>query len=67
MVACIAKAAERNLAFQVFSLQDCRPKAVTEKLARGDTNTMEASLHTNEQMIREVYDRRRVRSAKPME
>jgi hypothetical protein len=65
MVECVAEAAQRKIAFLPFSLQDCRPKAVSDKLEQGDTDTMDATLHTSERMIRQVYDRRRVRVAKP--
>jgi len=65
MAACVAEAAERKLAFLPFSLQDCRPKGVSDKLQQGATDTMDATLHSNERMIRQVYDRRRVRVAKP--
>lgn len=62
---CVAEAARRKLAFAKFSLQDCRPKGVSDKLARGDTDTIDATMHSSERMIRQVYDRRRVRVAKP--
>lgn len=53
------------MAFQPFSLQDCRPKGVSDKLAQGDLDVMDATLHTSERMVRQVYDRRKVRVAKP--
>lgn len=62
---CEKTAAERKVAFQKFSLQDCRPKGVSDKLERGDIDTQDATLHTNEKMIATVYDRRRVRKATP--
>lgn len=62
---CIAEAERRRIAFAPFSLQDCRPKGVSDKLARGDADTLDATLHTSERMIRQVYDRRRKRVAKP--
>lgn len=65
MAACMTEATKRKLAFQPFSLQDCRPKGTTTKMARGDTDTTDATLHTSERMVRQVYDRRRVRVAKP--
>jgi hypothetical protein len=46
-------------------MQDCRPKGVSDKLARGDADTVDATLHTSERMVRQVYDRRRIRVAKP--
>jgi integrase len=54
-----------DIEFQHFSLQDCRPKGVTDKLERGDTDTSNATLHTNETMIARVYDRRATKKATP--
>jgi len=65
MTECEAEAARRKLPFAPFSLQDCRPKGVSDKLARGDADTVDATLHTSERMVRQVYDRRRIRVAKP--
>jgi integrase len=65
MAECIAEAARRRIAFAPFSLQDCRPKGVSDKLARGDRDTQDATMHSSERMLRQVYDRRRVRVAKP--
>jgi hypothetical protein len=62
---CVAEAGRRKIAFKKFSLQDCRPKGVTDKLSRGDTDTVDATMHSSERMVRQVYDRRRVRVAKP--
>ena len=38
---------------------------VSDKLARGDADTVDATLHSNDRMVRTVYDRRRRRVAKP--
>jgi hypothetical protein len=65
MTECEAESARRKLAFVKFSLQDCRPKGVSDKLARGDDDTQDATMHSNRRMIEQVYDRRRVRVAKP--
>ena len=62
---CIVEAEKRGISFEPFSLQDCRPMGVSSKLERGDTDTVDATLHSNEKMIRQVYDRRQVRRAKP--
>jgi hypothetical protein len=51
--------------FAPFSLQDCRPKGVSDKLAQGDVDVVDAALHTSKRMVRQVYDRRKVRIAKP--
>ncbi|MDP3164399.1 MAG: hypothetical protein Q8N06_02930 [Hydrogenophaga sp.] len=62
---CEKTAAERRIAFQKFSLQDCRPKGVSDKLERGDTDTQDATLHSDGKMIAKFYDRRQERRAKP--
>lgn len=59
----LAQALELEL--RHFSLQDCRPKGVTDKLERGDTDTQEATLHTDGKMIARVYDRRSHKKATP--
>lgn len=35
------------------------------RLEKGDLDVMDATLHTSERMVRQVYDRRKVRVAKP--
>ena len=65
MAECIVEAEKRRVSFRAFSLQDCRPKGVSDKLARGDTDTLDATMHSSDRMVRQVYDRRRVRIAKP--
>lgn len=65
MAECVAEARPRSVAFQPFSLQDCRPMGVSEKLEKGDADIIDATLHTSERMVRQVYDRRRVRTARP--
>ena len=62
---CETEAEVRQIAFLKFSLQDCRPKAVSDKLARGHADVIDATMHSSERMVRQVYDRRRVRIAKP--
>jgi hypothetical protein len=62
---CLREAKERKVAFKKFSLQDCRPKGVSDKMARGDRDVVDATMHSSERMVRQVYDRRRVRIAKP--
>ncbi|MDR2506591.1 MAG: hypothetical protein LBD67_01115 [Candidatus Accumulibacter sp.] len=67
MQACVIEAEKRNIPFAPFSLQDCRPKGVSDKLASGQTDTQEATGHSSERMIRQVYDRRAVKKAKPVQ
>ena len=59
----VAEAAKRGIAFERFSLQDCRPMAVTAKLDRGDTDTQNATGHTSDAMIQKHYDRRKLKVA----
>lgn len=54
-----------ELPFEHFSLQDCRPKGVTDKLEAGHTDTKDATLHSSEAMIIRHYDRRRGKRATP--
>lgn len=63
MFACVGEALKRGMPFQRFSLQDCRPMAVTDKLERGDQDTKAATGHTSDKMIATVYDRRPQRVA----
>jgi hypothetical protein len=62
---CEIEAKKRGMAFKKFSLQDCRPKGVTDKMERGDTDTKEATLHTSDAMIARHYDRSRSKKATP--
>ncbi|CAM5287361.1 hypothetical protein [Eoetvoesiella caeni] len=67
MTECVEVATKEEIPFKPFSLQDCRPKGVSDKLDRGDDDVMDATLHTSERMIRQTYDRRRIRRATPAE
>lgn len=62
---CEKEAAARRVAFAKFSLQDCRPMGVSDKLERGDKDVQEATLHTDGKMVARVYDRREFKRAKP--
>lgn len=62
---CEKTAVERKVAFRKFSLQDCRPKGVSDKLEAGHADTQDATLHSDGKMIARVYDRRQARKAKP--
>lgn len=63
MFRCVEDAGKRKIVFERFSLQDIRPMAATEKLTGGDTDIKAATGHTSDAMIRNTYDRRRVRLA----
>jgi hypothetical protein len=62
---CVLEAKRRKMPFTKFSLQDCRPKGVTDKLERGDTDTKAATLHSSDAMIAQHYDRTRSKKATP--
>jgi integrase len=63
---CQREAGRRCQPFTPFSLQDCRPKGVSDKMAAGASDVMDATMHSNQRMIQQVYDRRRLRVAKPV-
>lgn len=65
MTVCEEAAAQRKIAFKKFSLQDCRPMGVSDKLDRKDLDTQDATGHTDGKMISRVYDRREQKRAKP--
>lgn len=65
MEACEEQAQAEGRAFRKFSLQDQRPKGVTDKMEARHTDVVDATLHKNQRMVQEVYDRRRVRIAQP--
>lgn len=62
---CVKEAVKRKVEFQRFSLQDCRPKGVSDKLERGDLDTKQATGHASDKMIDTVYDRRAFKRATP--
>lgn len=62
---CEAEASRRKIAFRKFSLQDCRPMGVSDKLEKGHADVQEATLHQDAKMIARVYDRREHKRAKP--
>ncbi len=66
MKVCVEKARADGVAFTPFSLQDCRPKGVSDKLALGHQDVLNATLHTSDRMVRQVYDRRFTKVAKPV-
>jgi hypothetical protein len=66
---CKKDAAEQGKAFNAFSLQECRPKAVFDTLDNNGGNlaaVMNATQHTDARMIRRHYDRRTMARAAPV-
>lgn len=66
MTDCIKHATKNGLEFKPFSLQDCRPKGVSDKLELGHKDVQTATGHTTDRMIGQVYDRRQVKKATPV-
>jgi integrase len=62
---CELEAQRRKMTFQKFSLQDCRPMGVSDKLEAGHTDVQDATLHSDGKMVARVYDRRESKRAKP--
>lgn len=62
---CLSKATAQGQAFTPFNLQHCRPAGVTAKLTNNDRDVLDATLHTSERMVKQVYDRRAERRARP--
>lgn len=63
MFDCVAEAGRRNIPFERFSLQECRPKGATDKLTAGHTDAKDALGHTTDRMLGQVYDRRQMKKA----
>jgi integrase len=63
---CVTEAEKLSIEFKPFSLQDCRPKGVSDKLDSGHTDVQSATGHTTDRMIGQIYDRRRIKKATPV-
>jgi len=64
---CEKRAEEEGRTFERFALKDMRPKSVTERKARGETNITDATGHSDERMINKTYDRRAVKKSNATE
>jgi hypothetical protein len=62
---CEKEAARRKQEFRKFSLQDCRPMGVSDKLEKGHADVLEATGHVDGKMVAKHYDRREHKRAKP--
>ena len=60
---CEVKAKEEGVEFARFTLADMRPAAVTDRKERGDINITNATGHSDERMINQVYDRRTIKKS----
>jgi integrase len=61
------KAGQEKLEFSRFTLKDMRPAAVTDRVDAGDENITNATGHSSDRMVRQVYDRRKKKTAKATE
>lgn len=61
------KAEKEGIEFARFTLKDMRPAAVTDRVDAGDLAITNATGHSSDRMVRQVYDRRKTKSAKATE
>jgi integrase len=67
MVHAEKKAKEEGVEFQRFTLKDMRPAAVTDRVDEGDVTITNATGHSSDRMVRQVYDRRKKKVARATE
>lgn len=67
MAHCATKAEAEGIEFTRFTLSDMRPAAVTDRMDEGDENITNATGHNSERMVKQVYDRRKTKSARATE
>lgn len=58
------KAEKDGIEFARFTLKDMRPAAVTDRVEKGDKQITNATGHTSDRMVNQVYDRRKKKTAK---
>lgn len=61
---CSKTAENEGISFTRFTLSDMRPAAVTDRVDEGDKFITNATGHNSERMVKQVYDRRKVKSAR---
>ena len=61
------KAEKEGVEFQRFTLKDMRPAAVTDRVDAGDEKIVNATGHSSDRMVKQVYDRRKIKVAKATE
>lgn len=67
MVHAEKKAKEEGIEFARFTLKDMRPAAVTDRVDQGDEEITSATGHSSDRMVRQVYDRRKTKTARATE
>lgn len=61
------KAEKEGIEFARFTLKDMRPAAVTDRVGGGDKDITNATGHSSDRMVRQVYDRRKTTTARATE
>jgi integrase len=61
------RAEEEGGEFARFTQKDMRPAAVTDRVEKGDDAITNASGHSGDRMVRQVYDRRKTKKARATE
>jgi integrase len=61
------KAEEDGIPFTRFTLKDMRPAAVTDRVEAGDETIMNATGHSSDRMVKQVYNRRKTKTARATE
>lgn len=61
------KAEKEGVEFKRFTLKDMRPAAVTDRVDEGDETITNATGHSSDRMVKQVYDRRKTKSARATE
>jgi len=67
MAHAVKKAAEEDVEFVRFTLKDMRPAAVTDRVDEGDETITNATGHSSDRMVKQVYDRRKTKAARATE
>jgi integrase len=67
LMAHTATKAEKDGIFTRFTLKDMRPATVTDRIEAGDATTQNATGHSSDRMIKQVYDRRTIKKARTTE
>lgn len=61
------KAEKDGIPFMRFTLKDMRPAAVTDRVEAGDETIMNATGHSSDRMVKQVYDRRTTKKSRATE
>lgn len=64
---CEKKAKADGIDFRRFTLKNMRPAAVTDRVDEGDTDITNATGHSSDRMVKQVYDRRKTKKARATE